>query len=174
MKTIKDAYEFINDKADLPSDDNACLYFDDTANRYLWINHRSIYCDYQYICTAKQLRDYIGNNTMIKFDLERALAGDKVFNGCGEEISELTRFFSADEGNCEYAGVRGGRIYIHGEDDLFMAPKNLIGFANLNRYGSGLAIVAGTFATKAIADLNAGNKRIACIDLSQFEEGHGL
>ena len=173
MKTIKDAYEFINDKADLPSDDNACLYFDDTTNRYLWINHLSTYCDYQHICTAKQLRHYKGKNKMIKFDLERALAGDEVVDKSGDIISQI-QSFTYGEGKTSIVGVSSaGTLTIYSPENLFMAPKKLSGFVNINRNGL-RDVVAGPFATKAMADLNVGNKRIACIDLSQFKEGHGL
>ena len=173
MKTIKDAYISFNDSSKIPEDDDACLYYDGDAYGYVWFDHRRVRCDYQYICTAKQLRDYKGNNTMIKFDLERALAGDKVVNGSGDIISQI-QSFTYGEGKTSIVGVSSaGTLTIYSPENLFMAPKKLSGFVNINRNGL-RDVAAGPFATKAMADLNVGNKRIACIDLSQFKEGHGL
>lgn len=178
MKTIKDAYIYFNGSNKIPEDDDACLYYDDDYG-YLWFNHRII-SRHQYICKAKQLRDYKGNNTMIKFDLERALAGDKVVTRSGREVTQIHSFTLGDK--VAVCGVRGASVgtwnslgeYHSGstsDSDLLMAPEKLSGFVNVYKNG----ICGNVSKTKALADLYAKTKqRIACIDLSQFEEGHGL
>lgn len=181
MKTIKDAYIYFNDSNKIPEDDDACLYYGDDYG-YLWFNHRII-SRHQYICKAKQLRDYKGNNTMIKFDLERALAGDKVVTRCGWVVEQIHSFTLSDR--VVVYGVMDASVELwnslgeYYDDktcgaDLFMAPEKLSGFVNLNKNGLGLVVPAGAFSTKALADQCAGKKRIACIDLSQLEEGCGL
>jgi hypothetical protein len=52
-----------------------------------------------------------------------------------------------------------------------MAPKQLSGFINVY---NGIQNTYTLYDTKAKADSLAGSLRSACIDLSQFEEGHGL
>ena len=107
---------------------------------------------------------------MIKFDLERALAGDKVVNECGSEITGVRYFEDAANGSEKYAGFRGGYLYVYSEDELFMAHKKLSGFVNVYKGG----VCGDIFTKKEHADRLHDKKRIACIDLSQFEEGHGL
>ena len=105
---------------------------------------------------------------MIKFDLEKALAGDKVINKIGDEQKECHRFEGVDGANIGH--VRNGQIYISKESDLFMAPKKLSGFVNV--YDDGRT--GFTNDTRKECDETCREGRIAVIDLSQFEEGHGL
>lgn len=116
---------------------------------------------------------------MIKFDLERALAGDKVITRDGREVTQLVKFDCDNEyqvrgvvlrdlcawtvDGCYYATKNPGC-----DEDLFMAPKKLSGFANI--YSNGVQI----HENKDSADKLCSDDRLACIDLSQFKEGHGL
>jgi hypothetical protein len=122
---------------------------------------------------------------MIKFDLEKALAGDKVVTRDGREVAQLHVFNRTsecrvvcgilDEGLHEFwpAG-KAVKITSPGDNnnDLFMAPKKLSGFVNVfsDRDSSSHKSLdrANQFSRRS------GMNRIACIDLSQFEEGHGL
>lgn len=115
---------------------------------------------------------------MTEFDLERALAGDKVVTRDGREVTQLALMDDAAE-MC-VAGVVSREIETFTEDgcnsglgighkDLFMAPKKLSGFVNIDTDG-----FVDLHLTKDDADASENNDRIACIDLSQFEEGYGL
>ena len=115
---------------------------------------------------------------MNKFDLKEALAGAKVITRDGREVTQLHVFdveniktlygvmeSQVETWNClgEYhVGVCGHPT------NLFMAPKKLSGFVNI--YLS----AADSFSTRQAADDMASPERITCIDLSQFDEGHGL
>ncbi len=119
---------------------------------------------------------------MIKFDLEKALAGDKVVTRDGREVTQLHYFKGVDVGReCIYGFLDGDvREYFDGgvynvesnenANDLFMAPKQLSGFVNV--YNNGRT----GFINDTRKDCNETCRegRIACIDLSQFDEGHGL
>ena len=117
---------------------------------------------------------------MIKFDLERALAGDKVVTRTGREVTQIHSFTLSNK--VVVCGVRDISVgtwnglgeYHDGrtcDADLFMAPEKLSGFVNIYKNG----ICGNVSETKSLADLYAKTKqRIACIDLSQFKEGHGL
>jgi hypothetical protein len=119
---------------------------------------------------------------MIKFDRERALAGDKVITRDEREVTQIKHFKGIKIGlECIYA-VIGGQVcefYESGSHtlaresntDLFMAPKKLSGFINVYIDKPNLSII---HTSKEKADTHGGERRIACIDLSQFEEGHGL
>jgi hypothetical protein len=113
---------------------------------------------------------------MKAFDLEKALAGEKVVTRDGQEVTQVTLFKGVrKDGGKSICALIDGLIYLFYEDgsytkeleywpDLFMAPKKLSGFIN----------VYVTFTTKEEADTFALPSRTACIDLSQFEEGYGL
>ena len=60
-------------------------------------------------------------SNMIPFDLEKALAGDKVICADGEEVSQVSVFNVSAVRNI--AGVRQGRLIVWSEDELFMAHK---------------------------------------------------
>lgn len=51
-----------------------------------------------------------------------------------------------------------------------IAPKKLSGFVNVYKQGACDVI----FGTKEAADEHHTRNRVACIDLSQFDEGYGL
>jgi hypothetical protein len=132
------------------------------------------------------LRNYIyremhKENKMDKFDLKRALAGDKVITRRGQEVNQLV-VFKTNSGDALYGlNVDSDRVeqrLIDGryssvkrgiDSDLFMAPKKLSGFVNVTNY-----FEMPVYKTREEADKCASSFRIACIDLSQFEEGHGL
>ena len=119
---------------------------------------------------------------MIKFDLEKALAGEKVITRNGEEVTQIVKFnkLQQDEETIyavidyEVRSYHSGGVYDEGVDestyDLFMAPNKLSGFINVfaDRDSSSHKSLdrANQFARKS------GMNRIACIDLSQFEEGY--
>lgn len=78
------------------------------------------------------------NNELIPFDLDRALAGDKVITHDGREVSQLT-LFCTKEGAYSLCAVIDGRIYNFTRDgkyggeckyDLFMAPKTRVMYVN--------------------------------------------
>ena len=79
---------------------------------------------------------------MIKFDLEKALAGDKVVTRDGRDAVDGYYFKSITDGFPVLFIVAGERIWVntHGRRqaldvddnlDLFMAPKKLSGFVNV-------------------------------------------
>lgn len=120
---------------------------------------------------------------MIKFDLERALAGDKVITRDGREVTQLVKFDC--ENKYPVRGVFLGGVYswtsegiyyagdgAKHDNDLFMAPKKLSGFVNVWSNGSATAYRLKSQAEEC--NNTSGEKAVACIDLSQFEEGHGL
>lgn len=124
---------------------------------------------------------------MNKFNLERALSGEKVITRDGIEVDQFIRF-DCEDGDC-LRGVVNGSIesfypcgsYHSGDEvdvyDLFMAPKKLSGFVNVYSREEG-NVFTSLHDSKDSSDdskkaLN-GFVRIACIDLSQFDEGHGL
>ena len=108
---------------------------------------------------------------MIKFDLERALAGDKVLTRmANEEVLQIHKFILSDD-DYNLIGVIDGCIRSLSSEDLHMAPKKLSGFVNLYKDNRGVII----HRTKYAADEFAFKPdRIACIDLSQYEEGEGI
>ena len=120
---------------------------------------------------------------MIKFDLERALAGEKVITRDGQEVTQLVKFDVEDDCYQVYGVLCGGlhRWLCTGgyeeytdkhASDLFMAPKKLSGF--IAYYSNDISKVvdhpshAGLFATQTGCEL------LAVIDLSKIEEGEGL
>jgi hypothetical protein len=116
---------------------------------------------------------------MIRFDLEKALAGEKVITRDGREVTQITRFKGVID-NCEsiYALLDGEVISFYdtgdysdgySSKDLFMAPKKLSGFINVN-----VDKLTGEITIKLDTTGIVGSKTTARIDLSQFEEGHGL
>jgi hypothetical protein len=109
---------------------------------------------------------------MIKFDLEKALAGEKVIIRSKAEVEQLKTF--EVEGRKIICGVIGETFhYDIQKSDLFMAPKKLSGFVNLYDNGDVGPIIHNS-KKEAMCGRNLIKNRIACIDLSQFEEGHGL
>ena len=119
---------------------------------------------------------------MKAFDLQKALAGEKVVTRDGQEVTQVTLFKGVKDRSESICALVDGRICLFYENgsyckeleswpDLFMAPKKLRGFVN------DYAIHAPTWhSTRGAADMDFNTKenRTACIDLSQFEEGHGL
>lgn len=118
---------------------------------------------------------------MIPFNLERALAGDKVITRLGSEITQLVSIETASQLMLYGYDVKFDTIETWFSDgswngngkltaaDLFMAPKALRGFVNVYHNS-----VESGYSTRYDADCFALKDRIACINLSQFEEGEGL
>ena len=120
---------------------------------------------------------------MRPFDLERALAGDKVVTRDGREVTQLTKFNSV--GECLAAVVDGelitwgedGRYWANGKDsglDLFMAPKTVKRWVNF--YPADLSYQANGFAfgSEMAAKGAAHAKAIAIAVPVEFEEGFGI
>jgi hypothetical protein len=110
---------------------------------------------------------------MKTFDLEKALAGEKVVDIDGDKVTQLTHFKTKNKyclfGICAGVVEKYTLTGAHEDGvDLFMTPKKLSGFVNVYSYGS------SSFTSRAAADNDDSRGRLACIDLSQFEEGHGL
>jgi|AntAceMinimDraft_18_1070375.scaffolds.fasta_scaffold31296_2 hypothetical protein len=128
---------------------------------------------------------------MIKFDIDRALAGDKVITRDGGEVNQffvihtdngptLTGYI-VDSNTIETWDIYGGCYGVLNEchDDLFMSPNKLTGFVNVYA-DSG---VSNKYPTKEAADISGSvsprmscivSPRIACIDLSSHNVGEGL
>ena len=124
---------------------------------------------------------------MIEFNLERALAGDPVVTRDGRKVTQLVKFetesggilLGLDVGN-DYVDswLIDGRYRDGGEcgADLFMAPKKLSGFVNVFACEGG-SLLTAPHNTRENADtfiVENSLYRVACIDLSTIEEGHGL
>ena len=122
---------------------------------------------------------------MKAFNLEKALAGEKVITRDGREVTQLHKF-NCDDNDCIHGVVDGsvenfydcGSYHSGGicDADLFMAPKKLSGFVNIYRDDGELSLGC-LHDDKAMCVANnnmQGKKAVACIDLSQFDEGHGL
>ncbi|URC15376.1 hypothetical protein JLT2_8 [Paraglaciecola Antarctic JLT virus 2] len=105
-------------------------------------------------------------STMIPFNLERALAGDKVTDGWGQEVSQITEFTINDKAHVY--GVISGAVKPFYHQYLFMAPKKLSGFIDVYKNG---AVVFRQHKNAASSNEQA---RVLCIDLSQHEEGEGI
>ncbi|NRA76734.1 MAG: hypothetical protein HRU18_00880 [Pseudoalteromonas sp.] len=118
---------------------------------------------------------------MKEFDLEKALAGEKVVTRDGQPITQLVKFKTYSGSvlyglNCDMDKIESwlidGRYHdVKGEcgADLFMAPKKLSGFLNV------WSNDASQYESRALADEDSfSDSRLACIDLGKLEEGHGL
>lgn len=123
---------------------------------------------------------------MKPFNLEAALAGEKVITRDGQEVTQLTKFdvkgefviYGVVNKTMESWTTKGSwnREGTVCNTDLFMAPKKLSGFVNVYPSGTGQIHLTKSRANgiaNGIANTDR-EKRLACIDLSQFEEGHGL
>ena len=118
---------------------------------------------------------------MIEFNLEKALAGDKVITRDGGEVTQLVVFetehgpmlygYEVNSDMVESWEIDGSYFDVPREsgDDLFMDPCQLSGFVNVYPNGG----MSRSYLTKDAAD-SEGFKRIACIDLSTHREGEGL
>jgi len=121
---------------------------------------------------------------VIKFDLEKALAGDKVVTRDGREVTQLVNFVvMTDRSLCGVLDKElctwliDGSRYVSGVPvenyRLFMAPKKLSGFVNVYDDGRhGTVHKTKTAADEWAEDMPRDCIRLTCIDLSQFEEAH--
>ena len=111
---------------------------------------------------------------MIPFNLERALAGDKVLTHSCQIVEQLTEFRCRDkygrDGGKYLMGVVDGLLMALESKNLRMAPKPLSGF--INYYGDGRVTVHDTKYEANIYHKNTS--RTACIDLSNHNEGEGI
>ena len=169
-KTIADAYKALkgdlnNSHNPIPETDRA-LFFSE--------GRRSYFCssavdlpddDSQYICTVEEFNNFKESN-MIKFDLN---LGDKVVvNDVGEATivgftaKDLPIF--EDKSGCVDV-ICGNTLYT-------LPPKQLSGFVNV--YSDHVGLVFNTAKQAGEHALTNNLTPIACIDLSQFTEGHGL
>lgn len=127
---------------------------------------------------------------MIKFDLEKALAGENVVTRVGQPITQLVKFKTHSGSilyglNCDMDSIESWLLNGNYHDstkecdsDLFMAPKKLSGFVNVYRNHEGRVYMGTIRDTKEECIINTEDADHAvlaqAIDLSQFEEGHGL
>jgi len=192
-KTIADAYKAL--KGDLNNsfifrEDDRFLTYSAKYSRYTCLDYfdDKEYEKYvhQYICTVEEFNNFKGDTVkdkMIPFDLEKALACDKVITRDGREVTQFLSVRKVKKDSRCLVGVVGGVMQVWFRDgnlnscksqckfDLFMAPKKLSGFVNV--YADGLT--GHIFKTSKECKKQAeGMVVVACIDLSQFEEGHGL
>lgn len=114
---------------------------------------------------------------MKPFNLERALAGDKVVTRDGREVTQLTKFDCEDD--C-LAGVlennaktwRANGRYTKYEEtclDLFMAPKTVKRWVNFYPEDE-----ASVYCDEKEAKLRAASSAIAIAVPVEFEEGYGV
>ena len=107
------------------------------------------------------------------FNLERALAGDKVVDKNDCEYSQFRVIKMRLNDVISYYSIDGDYLFQNSESTantiLFMTPKMGKGFVNVDADED----VMG-YETKKEADRFASSDRIMCIDLSQLPEGYGL
>lgn len=119
---------------------------------------------------------------MKPFNLKAALAGEKVITRDGREVAQLAEFdctgvfviaavISGVLHEFDAYGRSLGESSMPSPKDLFMASKKLSGFINIYDDYIGMR-----HKTRKDADDSAdgGTPRMACIDLSKYEEGEGL
>lgn len=126
----------------------------------------------------KKVAEYQKTKTVI--DLRTAKSGDKFLcrNGetfvfVGKAVNKYLAHLINDDQFIIWLRVNGTTGVMDDKFDIIApAPHKLSGWVNVYDKGSMGAILE----TKMIADgnLDFNRKRIACIDLSQFTEGHGL
>lgn len=116
---------------------------------------------------------------LLPFDLQHALAGDKVVTRDGREVTQLTKF-DAENSNFCLIGVcsneieswdEKGRFFSGDEDyprDLFMTPKTVKRWVNF--YADGDAFY---YDCEHDAIENVASHAIAVAVPVEFEEGYG-
>lgn len=119
---------------------------------------------------------------MKPFDLQRALAGDKVVTRDGREVTQLTRFKCNEE--C-LAGVIDGVLetwhetgkYLTNDSgcsyDLFMAPKTVKRWVNFYETKNSHHANGFAFETEETAKRAVFGGAIAIAVPVEFEEGYG-
>jgi hypothetical protein len=120
---------------------------------------------------------------MSKFNLEKALAGEKVVTRDGREVTQLVMFkadskcvlYGLDVDNDTIESWFTSGTYHDGlisGADLLMAPKKLSGFVNV--YTDGDTTIHKKY-NEAIEHANRIQcELLACIDISSHDEGEGL
>jgi hypothetical protein len=104
------------------------------AEMFVRGTYRKDVCNYAHqiaIDRQQYIEEFNSETKMKPFDLERALAGDKVVTRDGREVTQVTKF-DIEKPACVY-GVINGHIHTFNEigrynnveslNDLFMAPK---------------------------------------------------
>ena len=122
---------------------------------------------------------------MREFNLGLALSGDKVITRDGREVTQVHSFDAQDTEFNVYGVVDDGveswtnsgsyhDINELSGADLFMVAKSLGGFINVYNDLSNPFSLHATKIDANTTDNMVSVHRVALIDLSQFEEGHGL
>lgn len=75
---------------------------------------------------------------------------------------------------CTTRDAKGRECSMETQMDLIHKPKRLYGFVNVYRTEDGEVFLGGINNSRDNRPAAATPTRIACIDLSQFEEGEGL
>ena len=123
---------------------------------------------------------------MIEFDLEKALAGEKVVTRDGREVTQLVNFMVmtgrslcgvVDKELCTWL-IDGSRR-VAGQDvsryKLFMAPKKHKGFIGVCMTNKRNTFISNPYdSADEVKEACEGSNLLSIIDLSDFEEGHGL
>lgn len=73
---------------------------------------------------------------------------------------------------CTTRDAKGRECSMETEMDLIHKPKPMSGFVNVYRNDRGELFLGAIYSCRNGS--NTSSSRIACIDLSQFEEGEGL
>tara|TARA_R110000850_G_scaffold100316_7_gene207544 strand:- start:3209 stop:3580 length:372 start_codon:yes stop_codon:yes gene_type:complete len=123
---------------------------------------------------------------MKAFDLKKALAGENVVTRDGRKVTQLV-LFKTNSGDVLYGldvendhveqwlvDGRYHNIKPECDGDLLMAPKTLGGFINVYNDLSAPFSLHSTKIEANTIDNMISVHRVALIDLSEFEEGHGL
>ena len=92
----------------------------------------------------------------------------------GQALCVFIRYKDNDDVWRAAAHLVDGRAYrrCESEIDLIHKPKRMSGFVNVYRNDRGELFLGAIYSCRN--DSNTSSSRIACIDLSQFEEGEGL
>ena len=102
---------------------------------------------------------------MIEFDLEKALAGEKVITIDGREVTQLVKFNVKNDdyplhgvlGDNVLVWQRNGRYDIDASEhtlDLFMAPKKLSGYMSISRNSNGKLYSSAVYKHKSQIDID--------------------
>ena len=121
---------------------------------------------------------------MIKFNLDKALAGEKVITRNGHEVKQLVKFDVAKDDYYPVHGVLNGVVYKWSRNgdyidcteehnsDLFMAPKKISGYMSISRNSNGKLYSSAVYKYKSQIDID--RETVTIIDLTTIKEGKGL
>ena len=107
---------------------------------------------------------------MEKFNLELALAGEPVIDYMGQEVTQITLFKFGNSSEALIGVVGNKRLVTLNDEDLFMKPKPLCGWANIYTY-NGKLMTSAIYSTEQRAlnqkDRNSGYVKTIFIDDSK-------